>query len=67
MDYAPDGNLMQWAQAQGGIANVPLATRLTIVAQVADRGFKISLRHQFGCSVSSDRRTSIWPFCIRVS
>jgi WD40 repeat protein/class 3 adenylate cyclase/serine/threonine protein kinase len=36
MDYAPDGNLVQWSAAQGGIANVPLAARLTIVAQVAE-------------------------------
>jgi WD40 repeat protein/class 3 adenylate cyclase/serine/threonine protein kinase len=36
MDYAPDGNLVQWAEAHGGIKRVPLATRLTIVAQVAE-------------------------------
>src|SRR5258706_6418962 len=36
MDYAPDGNLVQWSAALGGIANVPLATRLTIVAKVAE-------------------------------
>jgi WD40 repeat protein/class 3 adenylate cyclase len=45
MDYAPDGNLVQWSQAHGGIANVPLATRLTIVAQVAEA---LSAAHSVG-------------------
>jgi len=46
---------------------LPVATLDVLVAQVADRWVEISFRHQFGCNVSSDRRTSIWPLCIRVS
>ena len=32
----PAGNLAQWAQAQGGLAAIPLATRLDLVARIAD-------------------------------
>src|SRR2546426_6383483 len=46
---------------------LPVTTFDVVVAQIADRWFQSSFRHQFGCNVSSDRRTSIWPFCIRVS
>jgi len=35
MDYAEGGSLVVWAQTQGGIGSVPLATRLELVAQVA--------------------------------
>ncbi len=34
-EYAGSGNLAEWAAARGGIATVPLALRLEIVAQVA--------------------------------
>src|SRR5260221_1010562 len=36
MDYAPKGNLIQWAESRGGIAKVSLADRLRIVAQIAE-------------------------------
>ena len=34
-EYAADGNLVEWAEEQGGIAAVPMARRLEIVAQLA--------------------------------
>ena len=34
--YTEGGNLIEWAEAGGGIAEVPLADRLEIAAQVAD-------------------------------
>jgi WD40 repeat protein/serine/threonine protein kinase/class 3 adenylate cyclase len=36
MEYTPEGNLADWAAAQGGIDKVPLEQRLKIVAQVAE-------------------------------
>ena len=36
LEYQHDGNLVQWAEAQGGIAKVPLVARLEIVRRVAD-------------------------------
>jgi serine/threonine-protein kinase len=35
-EYTEGGSLLRWADAQGGIRNVPLDVRLDIVAQVAD-------------------------------
>lgn len=35
-EYTEGGNLVEWAAEQGGIGNVPLATRLELAAQVAD-------------------------------
>ncbi|MGE3274385.1 MAG: protein kinase [Vicinamibacterales bacterium] len=34
-EYTPGGNLEEWAAAQGGLREVPLATRLELVAQTA--------------------------------
>jgi class 3 adenylate cyclase/tetratricopeptide (TPR) repeat protein len=34
-EYVESGNLVQWAEAQGGLAKVPLDTRLDLVARVA--------------------------------
>ena len=34
-EYAADGNLVEWAEEQGGIASVPMAERLEIIAQLA--------------------------------
>ncbi|MBI3418085.1 MAG: protein kinase [Verrucomicrobia bacterium] len=36
MDYAEATDLRAWCEAQGGVGKVPLATRLEIVAQVAE-------------------------------
>lgn len=36
MDYAEGRDLLTWTEAQGGTENVPLSTRLEIIAQVAD-------------------------------
>ncbi|MBP7949953.1 MAG: protein kinase [Verrucomicrobiales bacterium] len=33
--YYPEGNLLQWAQKQGGLAAIPLEVRLRLVAQTA--------------------------------
>lgn len=35
-EYARGGSLPQWAEAQGGLAQVPLSQRLELVAQAAD-------------------------------
>ncbi len=35
-EWSAAGNLDQWARAQGGLAAVPMSTRLEIVAQIAD-------------------------------
>jgi tetratricopeptide (TPR) repeat protein len=34
-EYSPEGNLLQWAERQGGLEKVPLATRLELVAATA--------------------------------
>ena len=34
-DYLPNGNLGQWAESQGGIAFIPLETRIALVAGIA--------------------------------
>ncbi len=35
-EYTEGGSILDWAEAQGGIQQVPLGTRLELVAQVAD-------------------------------
>lgn len=35
-EYASGGSLLNWAEAQGGIAEVPLASRLELLAQIAE-------------------------------
>ncbi len=44
-EYAADGNLLEWAEEQGGIADVPMAQRLEIVAQLATA---LSAAHSVG-------------------
>jgi class 3 adenylate cyclase len=44
-EYAPGGNLLMWADAQGGLDKVPLATRLEVVAKVADA---VAAAHSIG-------------------
>jgi WD40 repeat protein len=34
-DLAPHGNLLQWAEQQGGLENIPLATRIGLAAHAA--------------------------------
>jgi serine/threonine-protein kinase len=36
MEYVPDGNLVQWAEKQGGIDKVPIQQRIDIVARIAE-------------------------------
>jgi hypothetical protein len=36
MDYVEGQDLRTWTQERGGVASVPLETRLEIVAQIAD-------------------------------
>ncbi len=36
LEYTEGGSLIEWAQQQGGLAQVPLATRLELVAQAAE-------------------------------
>ena len=35
-EYTESGSILDWAEAQGGIQQVPLGTRLELLAQVAD-------------------------------
>jgi len=35
-EFAAEGNLIDWANARGGLPGIPLATRLELVAQVCD-------------------------------
>lgn len=35
-EYTEGGNLVQWSDSQGGVSRVPLETRLTLAAEVAD-------------------------------
>lgn len=36
VEYTEGGDLLAWAESRGGLADVPLSTRLDLVAQVAD-------------------------------
>lgn len=36
LDYVEGGDLRSWCEGQGGVEKIPMATRLEIVAQVAD-------------------------------
>ena len=45
MDYGEERDLKKWCEEQGGIDSVPIATRLEIVAQVADG---LQAAHQAG-------------------
>lgn len=44
-EYTEGGNLIEWVEAQGGFAKVPLPTRLEIAAQVAEA---IAAAHSVG-------------------
>ena len=44
-EYAADGDLAEWAEEQGGIANVPMTQRLEIIAQLATA---LSAAHSVG-------------------
>lgn len=44
-EFTEDGSLVEWAQRQGGISKVPLATRLDIVARTA---IAVSAAHSVG-------------------
>jgi len=35
-EYTQGGNLVDWAESQGGLAEVPLATRIELVVQIAE-------------------------------
>jgi serine/threonine protein kinase len=45
MEHVAGGNLLAWSEAQGGMATVPLATRLDLAAQVAEA---IAAAHSVG-------------------
>lgn len=49
VEYASEGHLLDWAQAQGGLQGVPLKQRLELVAQVAEglaAAHSVGVRHQ---------------------
>src|SRR5713101_1993329 len=50
-----------------GLIPLPVSTLDVLIMEATHGWIQLSLSHQFGCSVSSDRRTSICPFWIRVS
>ncbi len=42
-EYCPGGSLQEWFEAKGGIGKVPLATRLDLIAQIAEALAEIHL------------------------
>ena len=40
-EYCPGGSLQEWFEVQGGIARVPLATRLELIAKIAEALAKV--------------------------
>src|SRR5205814_2457759 len=44
-EYCEKGNLLQWCESRGGILSVPLATRLDLIARIADA---VTAAHQAG-------------------
>jgi eukaryotic-like serine/threonine-protein kinase len=44
-EYAGGGSLVTWAESQGGLGNIPLDTRIALIAQAAD---KLAAAHSVG-------------------
>ena len=59
-EYAADGNLMEWAEEQGGIAAVPMAQRLEIVAQLATA---LAAAHSVGVLHKDVKPTNVLIAC----
>ncbi|MCX6878948.1 MAG: protein kinase, partial [Verrucomicrobia bacterium] len=58
-DLAPHGNLLQWAEQQGGLENIPLATRIALVAHTATA---LAAAHSIGVLHKDIKPTNILIF-----
>ncbi len=58
-DLAPHGNLLQWAERQGGLANIPLDQRIAIVAHTATA---LAAAHSIGVLHKDIKPTNILIF-----
>jgi serine/threonine-protein kinase len=58
-DLAPHGNLMQWAEKQGGLATVPLGQRIGLVAYTATA---LAAAHSIGVLHKDIKPTNILVF-----
>jgi serine/threonine protein kinase/class 3 adenylate cyclase len=58
-DLAPHGNLLQWAEKQGGLAAIPLAQRIALVAHTATA---LAAAHSIGVLHKDIKPTNILVF-----
>ena len=58
-DLAPHGNLLQWAEKQGGLANIPLIRRIALVAHTATA---LAAAHSIGVLHKDIKPTNILIF-----
>src|ERR1043166_6045092 len=58
-DLAPHGNLLQWAEKQGGLAAIPLAQRIALVAHTATA---LAAAHSIGVLHKDIKPTNILIF-----
>jgi class 3 adenylate cyclase len=58
-DLAPHGNLLQWAEKQGGLEQIPLATRIALVAHTATA---LAAAHSIGVLHKDIKPTNILIF-----
>ncbi|MCX6878942.1 MAG: protein kinase [Verrucomicrobia bacterium] len=58
-DLAPHGNLLQWAEQQGGLEKIPLATRIVLVAHTATA---LAAAHSIGVLHKDIKPTNILIF-----
>jgi len=58
-DLAPHGNLLQWAEKQGGLAKIPLTQRLALVARTA---IALAAAHSIGVLHKDIKPTNILIF-----
>lgn len=59
-EYATSGSLAGWAESQGGLAQIPLATRLDLIAQAAEA---LAAAHSVGVLHKDLKPTNILVVC----